>query len=258
MFGPGSLTWRINGEAVLLLGGGRALILQVAHPQVAAGVAGFSDFRNDPWGRLYRTVDVTLKMVFGDAQAFRAASRRLHRVHRGVAGRDDRGQPYRALDPQLLLWVHATLIDTSMTVYERYVSPLSPGERGSYYEEMKALGQAYGIPRSAMPAGFDAFRRYWGQMLADGMRITETTREVCEAVFEPDLPRVARPAVELLRLVTVGTLPPSLREQLGLDWGPGRERLLAGSQAAVRGLLPLLPALLHRFPGARRGLLRAS
>jgi uncharacterized protein (DUF2236 family) len=258
VFGPGSLTWRVNGEAVLLLGGGRALILQVAHPRVAAGVAEFSDYRSDPWGRLCRTLDVTLKIVFGDAQTSRDASLRLHRVHREVAGRDDRGQPYRALDPELLLWVHATLIDTSMTIYERYVAALTPEERHDYYEEMKTLGQAYGIARSMMPPDFDAFRRYWGETLADGLRVTETTRDVTDAVLDPDLPLPARPAVELLRLVTVGALPPSLREQLGLDWGTGRERLLAGSQAAVRGLLPLLPALLHRFPGARRGLLRAA
>src|ERR671935_2647144 len=129
MFGPGSLTWRVNGESVLLLGGGRALVLQVAHPKVAAGVAEFSDYREDPWGRLYRTLDTTLKIVFGDAPTSRAASESLRRVHERVRGVDDRGEPYRALDPELLLWVHATLIDTSLTVYERYVAPLTAREK---------------------------------------------------------------------------------------------------------------------------------
>src|SRR5438093_7563572 len=141
MFGPGSLTWRVNGEAVLLLGGGRALILQVAHPRVAAGVAAFSDYRRDPWGRLYRTLDLTLKIAFGDPGTSRAASDRLRRAHQRVAGADDRGQPYRALDPDLLLWVHATLIDTSLTMYERYVGALTARERELYYEEMKTLGE---------------------------------------------------------------------------------------------------------------------
>jgi uncharacterized protein (DUF2236 family) len=258
MFGPGSMTWRINGEAVLLLGGGRALILQVAHPKVAAGVAQFSDYRRDPWGRLRRTLDVTLKIVFGDPQVSRAASDGLRRAHDRVGGTDDRGEAYRALDPDLLLWVHATLIDTALTMYERYVASLTPRERDLYYAEMKTLGEAYSIPSSAMPADRAAFRRYWASMLADGLRVTETTREVAHAVLRPGLPRVSWPAIEAIRLVTTGTLPEPLRDELGLDWGPGRERLLAASQLAIRGLMPALPALFHRFPSARSGLLRAA
>jgi uncharacterized protein (DUF2236 family) len=258
MFGPGSLTWRVNGEAILLLGGGRALILQVAHPKVAAGVAEFSDYRSDPWGRLYRTLELTLAIVFGEPDASKEASRRLRGVHTRVAGTDDRGEPYRALDPELLLWVHATLIDTSLALYERYVAELTATDRKRYYEEMIVLGEAYAIPRDSMPGDYAAFRRYWGEMLADELRVTETTRDVVDAVLRPDLPRVAWPAVELLRVITVGTLPAGLRDELGVDWGPGRERLLAGSQVAIRRLAPLLPALLHRFPSARRGLVRAA
>jgi uncharacterized protein (DUF2236 family) len=258
MFGPGSLTWRVNGEAVLLLGGGRALLLQVAHPKVAAGVAEFSDYRQDPWGRLYRTLEVTLKIVFGDVETSRAASEQLRRAHLRVAGANDRGEPYRALDPELLLWVHATLIDTSLTIYERYVAGLTPRERSLYYEEMKTLGEAYSIPRDAMPADYAAFRRYWASMLANGLRVTQTTHEVAASILRPRLPRVTWPAVEAIRLVTVGTLPQALRDELGLDWGPGRERLLAASQLAIRRLMPALPALFRRFPRARAGLLRAA
>ena len=247
------MTWRVNGEAVLLLGGGRALILQVAHPKVAAGVAEFSNYRQDPWGRLYRTLDVTLKIAFGDPRTSRAAAEGLRRAHHRVVGTDDRGEPYRALDPDLLLWVHATLIDTALTIYERYVAALTPRERDVYYGEMKALGEAYSIPSSAMPADHAAFRRYWASMLAEGLRITDTTHEVADALLRPDLPRLAWPAIEAIRLVTTGTLPEPLRDELGLDWGPGRERLLGASQLAIRRLLPALPALLHRFPNARAG-----
>lgn len=255
MFGPGSLTWRVNGEAVLLLGGGRALLLQVAHPAVAAGVAEFSNYREDPWRRLYRTLDTTLSIVFGDDETSEATSARLRRVHERVAGTDDRGVPYRALDPELLLWVHATLIDTSLTIYTRYVARLTPDELDGYYDEMKTLGAAYSIPRAAMPADYEAFRRYWGSMLHGGLRVTDTTRDVADAVLRPDLTPLAWPAVELLRMVTVGTLPAELRTDLGLTWGPARERALAGSQLAVRRLMPLLPALVRRFPRARTGAL---
>ena len=143
-------------------------------------------------------------------------------------------------------------------MYERYVRALDEQDREAYYEEMKSLGEAYSIPRETMPADLPAFRRYYAGMLAERLRVTETTRDVADAALRPELPSVAWPAVELLRLVTVGTLPPGLREELELDWGPGRERLLAASQGAVRRLMPLLPALLHRFPQARTGLLRAA
>ena len=253
MFGPGSLTWRVNGEAVLLLGGGRALLLQVAHPGVAAGVSQFSNYREDPWRRLYRTLDTTLTIVFGDANASEAAAARLRRVHARVAGSDDRGEPYRALDPELLLWVHATLLDTSITIYTRYVGKLTTDELERYYEEMRTLGEAYSIPRQAMPPDYEAFRRYWDSMLDGGLRVTETTRDVADAVLRPDLTPLARPAVELLRLVTVGTLPAGLRADLGLPWGQARQRALDGSQLALRRLMPLLPALVRRFPKARTG-----
>jgi uncharacterized protein (DUF2236 family) len=251
VFGPGSLTWRVNGEAVLLLGGGRALLLQVAHPGVAAGVAEFSNYREDPWRRLYRTLDTTLTIVFGDEEASQTASRRLRRVHQRVAGTDDRAEPYRALDPELLLWVHATLIDTSLAIYTRYVGKLTTSELAGYYEEMKTLGEAYSIPREAMPADYEAFRGYWESMLDHGLRVTETTRDVADAVLRPDLTPLAWPAVELLRMVTIGTLPAELRGDLGLPWSGARERALAGSQLAIRRLMPLLPALLRRFPKAR-------
>ena len=231
VFGPGSLTWRVNGEAVLLLGGGRALLLQVAHPGVAAGVAEFSNYREDPWRRLYRTLDTTLTIAFGDEETSKAASTRLRRVHKRIAGTDDRGEPYRALDPQLLLWVHATLIDTSLAMYTRYVGRLTADELERYYGEMKVLGEAYSIPRETMPADYEAFRDYWDSILDGGLRVTETTRDVTDAVLRPDLTPLAWPAVELLRMVTVGTLPAGLRERAGLELG-ARARASTGGLAA--------------------------
>jgi uncharacterized protein (DUF2236 family) len=249
--GPGSLSWRVGRESVLLLGGGRALILQVAQPQVAAGVGQFSDYRHDPWGRIYRTIDVTLKIVFGDPDTSRAAAEQLRRRHQRIRGLDDRGEPYKALDPDLLLWVQATLIDTSLLIYERYVGPLTEGERELYFEEMKLMGEPYGIPRERQPADYAAFRRYYEDMLARGLRVTETLRDVTDAVLRPELPFVARPAVEALRLVTVGHLPPSLRAELDLGWGPWRERLLRASAETIRRMMPLLPGLLRYLPAAR-------
>jgi uncharacterized protein (DUF2236 family) len=245
---PGSLVWRVNGEGVLLLGGGRALILQVAHPKVAAGVAQHSNFRAEPWKRLLRTLDVSLTIGFGSPQESRAAALALRRTHARVTGTDDRGEPYSALDPELLLWVQATLIETALLFYERYVRELRPAELARYYEQMRRLGEPYGLAREHMPADVAAFRRYFARAVETELRVTDTTRDVADAVLNPDLPLAAWPVRELTRLVTVGTLPEGLRAELGLEWGPGRERLLSGSQAAIRHLLPMLPAQFRRLP----------
>lgn len=253
---PGSVAWNVAREGVLLLGGGRALILQVAEPRVAAGVAEFSNYREAPWRRLYRTLDVTTRIVFGDERSSAEAAAALRRVHEGVRGRDDRGKRYRASDPELLLWVHATLIDTSLLMYDRYVRRLTDSERAIYYEQMKPVAEAYGIPTDVLPTHWKAFRAYFDGMLADGLRVTDTTRDVANSILSPDLPRLAKPpalpAIEAIRMVTVGSLPPALREELDLPWGPLRERLLGASQATIRRLLPLMPGLLRQLPAARR------
>jgi uncharacterized protein (DUF2236 family) len=253
---PGSLAWQIGSEGVLLLGGGRALILQVAHPAVAAGVAQHSNYREAPWRRLYRTLDVTTRIVFGDVRSSAEAAAALGRVHERVRGRDDRGDRYSATDPELLLWVHATLLDTSLLIYDRYVRRLTEPERAVYYEQMKPVGEAYGIPRERQPRDWPAFRAYFDEMLAGGLRVTDTTRDVADSLLNPELPLLAKPpalpAIEAIRLVTVGTLPEPLRDELGLSWGPLRERLLSASQGTIRRLLPLLPSLLRQFPAARR------
>ena len=251
-----SLAWRVNAEAILLLGGGRALILQVAHPGVAAGVAQHSDYRKDPWRRLRRTIDVALKIQFGDPVASREAAAALRRKHERDAGMDDRGHRYRALDPELLMWVQATLLETSILLYDRYVRPLEESERVRYYEEMKPVARTYGISDEAIPRDYAAFRDYWEWMVRDRLRVTDVTHDVTDAILSPDLPRLvrppARPAIEMLRLVTVGTLPDSLRAELGLPWSSLRERLLTASQRTIRLLLPRLPDIVRRFPAARR------
>ena len=153
MFAPESVVRRVNREAVLLLGGGRALLLQVAHPLVAAGVAAHSRFRSEPLGRLWRTLDLMLTIVFGAAAEAIAAVRAIDGVHARVqgvldadVGRFARGARYDARDPELLLWVHATLIDSALVVFDRFVAPLDPAARSAYYEESKAIARLLGIP----------------------------------------------------------------------------------------------------------------
>jgi uncharacterized protein (DUF2236 family) len=260
LFGPESLTWRVNREGVLLLGGGRALILQVAHPLVAAGVAQHSNYREDPWGRLLRTLDLTTRIVFGDSETSGEASERLLRLHarvRGVTrepgGRFPAGTPYAAIDPDLLMWVHATLVDTSLLVYDHYVRPLSIAERRRYYDEQMTLCEAYGVPRERQPPTYAAFNEYVAEALeSDVIAVTDTLRAVVDATLRPPLPFPVRPLVEAMNLATVGMLPGRLRDELGLPWGPNRARILAASRSLLRRTLPLLPGMLRQFPRARR------
>jgi uncharacterized protein (DUF2236 family) len=266
MLGPGSMTWRVNREGLLLVGGGRALLMQVAHPLVAAGVAQHSSYREDPWGRLYRTLDLTSAIVFGDERTSSEAAARLRHIHSRVngvtrerGGRYPAGTAYDATDPELLMWVHATLVDTALLVYDRYVRRLSIAERRDYYAEQMVLGEAFGVPLERQPASYAAFNEYVADMLdSDRIAVTDTLRDVVDATLRPRLPFVARPLVEALNLATIGMLPARLRDELGLAWGPNRERLLAASRLVVNKALPLVPAMVREWPPARGAIRRAS
>lgn len=251
LFGPDTVTWRVNREAVLLAGGGRALVLQVCHPSVAAGVEQHSDYDTDPWGRLYRTLDLTTKITFGSDETSDKASRQLRGVHAHVHGERADGERYDARDPDLLLWVWATLLESSLLVYTRYVGPLRIADIHRFYEEQQRFAVACGVPEGHWPATYPDFMDYFHATVDDVLHPTEDSRRIVDSVIRPRVPLPVRPVFELLNLSTVGLLPPVLRERLELSWGPGRERLLAASQAVIRRTLPLLPSLLREFPPAR-------
>jgi uncharacterized protein (DUF2236 family) len=254
------MTWRVNREGVLLLGGGRALILQVAHPLVAAGVAEHSNYREDPWGRLYRTLDLTTKIVFGSTDTAKEAAERIWRVHGRVhgetaegGGRYPAGTPYDARSPELLMWVHATLVNTSLLIYTRYVGSLTIDEQRRYYDEQKLLGEQFGVPLDDQPRTFADFNAYVHEMLeSDRIAVTDALHDVVAATLQPELPFVARPLVSAMNLVTVGLLPDGLRQELGMPWSSGRRRVFEASRLMVSGLLPVLPRVMRDFPPARK------
>lgn len=243
LFPPDSMTWRVGREAALLLGGGRALMLQLAHPSVAAGVAEHSDFRSRPLRRLLRTLDLSLTLSFGTkAQALKAA-RTINRTHQRV-----RGAGYTASDPRLLLWVLATLVDSVFATHDTFVRPLRREERETYYLEAKVVGTLLGIPADAYPKGLEAFEEYVARMLSLGpgseLEVDDRARSLGGAVLRPPglLPRlIAMPSVP----VTTGLLPAAVREAYGLRWGR-RERAAFGAlRAAAPRALPLLPPRLR-------------
>jgi uncharacterized protein (DUF2236 family) len=263
-FGPGSATWRINGEAALILGGGRALILQVAHPLVGAGVEHYSRFHTDRWGRLTHTLDTMSQIIFGDSATALRGAERMRRAHHRIQGivSDGRaaGRPYDATDPTLVLWVWATLVDTSLTVYERYVGRLTLDERVRYYEEQKRFAHACGVPLDRCPDTYADFRDYFAETASHTLEATPAAREVARMALNPfDLPRLlAAPVLELMSLSTVGLLPPRLREDLNLRWTPSHDRMLRLTALACRNTLPLLPGRLRRGRSARNAARRTE
>ena len=255
LFGPDTVTWKVNREAVLLAGGGRALLLQVAHPSVAAGVVQHSDYDVDPWGRLYRTLDLVTRITFGRTETCNRAAAQLKRAHAPVKGERPDGERYRAWDPDLLLWVWATLVESSVLVYTRYVAPLSARDLAAYYAEQQRFAVMCGVPEGHWPSTWPRFMAWFDDWVQEECTVSDDSRAIARSVLDPRLPRplkpAVRPAVELLNLATVGLTPAVLRERYGFAWGPRRERLLGASTTAVRRLLPLLPSLLRDFPPAR-------
>jgi len=258
--------WRLNREAVLLGAGPTALLLQLAHPLVAEGVAAHSDFETDPAGRLRRTLRTTLALVFGDGRAAEEAVRRLDRVHATVRGTvadpDARrvAERYHALDPALLLWVQATLIWTSVQAYERWVGPLTPADRAAFWAEARLVGERLGIPPERSPADWTAFEAYVAGMLGpDGpIQVTATGRRLGRLVVRAPLPFLPAPVAWLMTLPAVALLPPRIRDAYGLAWGPGHARLARLLDRAVRLWVHAMPRAWRAMPQARAADARAA
>jgi uncharacterized protein (DUF2236 family) len=249
-FDDDSITRRVNRENVLLLGGGRALLMQLAHPKVAAGVDEHSDFRSRPIRRLRRTIRMTMAIVFGDRETALAAARGVNRVHAKV-----QGDGYRALDPDLLLWVYATLADTALLTYETFVEPLGPGDHDDFHREFKLLGELLGIPRDTFPATTGDFDAYVNHMVSSGqVRVGDRARQLAAQVMRPRVLFMPGPVMLPLNIVTTGLLAPALRAQYGLTWGPRRQRAYDLATRVVPRVVALTPSPIRVWPRPGRSL----
>ena len=259
-YGPGTAMWRVNREAVLLGAGPAALLLQIAHPHVAEGVAHHSDFQSDPWRRLRRTLRTTLAMVFGDGPTAERAVRRLNGVHATVRGEasdpDARmlaGTTYRAMDPALLLWVQVTLVWTSVQAYERWVEPLDAADREGLWAEARQVGRCLGIPLEVSPPDWPALEAYWQRMTApDGpIAITPTARRLAASIVRPPIPGLPAPIVDLLATPGLALLPERIRSAYGIPWGPGRAMAAVVADVGLRAWVGLMPPAWRSMPQAR-------
>jgi uncharacterized protein (DUF2236 family) len=239
-FSGDSAIRRIGRESVLMLGGPRALLMQAAHPLVAAGIVDHSRYGEEPWRRLARTMAALYTIVFGTQAEGDRMGEITRTAHRSVRGSRS-GRAYSAADPDLMLWVHSTLVDTGLALYELYVRPLQPAEAEEFYEQMQVVAHVFGVPDDVHPPTLAAFRAYQRDLIESGtVRVGDDARAVAATVLSPPVPLPLRPALRLLAGQTAGLLPAELREQYGI------RRPLPGAAGSMRRLVPLLPAQLRR------------
>jgi uncharacterized protein (DUF2236 family) len=232
---------RVNAEPSLIFGGGRALLLEIAHPLVAAGVAEHSNFRGDPYGRLQRTLDAMRAIAYGDRRSALAAARSVERAHARVhgvlacdAGVYRAGTAYNGRDPDLVRWVWATLVDTALEAYACFVAPLSEEESEAYYADQCVIARLLGVPPELLPSDIGAFRRWFAECVeGDALCVTPVSQEIADAVLSPTggLADGGR-----IRLITAALLPERLRGAFGLRFGAPERAHFEKLRASVRAL----------------------
>lgn len=251
IFGPSSVSWKVNREAALFLGAGRAALLQLAHPWVAAALDQHSNLRNDPVARFHNTFRVVFTMIFGTLEQALAASRHLYSLHtritgelpEGVAGYQ-RGGHYAANEVNALLWVYSTLVESALIAYDCVLPPLSREERATYYGGSRKMAALFGIPAAALPVGWEAFEEYnRGMWDSDRLGVSSLSREMARRVLYGGGSWVPVPG--WYRALTAAWMPERLRVEFGLEFGAREKR-------KVESALRWLPRVYQRLPGTVR------
>jgi len=253
---PGSTLWRYAGDVRLIAAGAYAILLQVGHPTVGAGVSEHSDFRADPWGRLLRTLDYSYVMTYGGPALAGEMGRRIREMHKQIKGVKPDGERYSALEPEAYAWVHATLAHSIVRAHELLGTPIPASEIESFYTEWRRGGRLIGVRERDLPESWAEFGEYFDRMVATRLRRTAAVDEVIESLAAPTRPdlrflpeaawRLARiPAAHQITLITGGLLSAPLRDLYGVEWSPAKERQLRLLAGASRRATPLMPAALR-------------
>lgn len=266
-FGPGTMMWRVARETALFLSGMTCILLQLSHPKVAPGIE-HSDYEADPQARFTRTFDVVDAIIFGEVETALEGAMIVRQLHTSVTGDLDEavggyqaGERYAANDPDLLLWVHATLIHQSIVAYETYVEPLSEEDAERFYQDSKTFGQLFGVPREQYPDTLAEFHAYVDRTVEETVELGTTGREVRDIILEtsylpgPALPSVLRPVREFFG---AATMPPAARDALGLEWSRRHALAFRAFCAATRRVYRALPAGVRFKDEYRRAMRRVA
>ena len=255
----GGVTWRVAGDARLFAASGYALLLQVTHPSVGAGVTQHSNFKEDPWGRLLGTLDYTSSVIYGGPDLAWRIGRRVREMHKRIKGVRPDGERYHALEPSPYAWVHATLAEAIARGQRLFCSPpLSPAELDVFWAEWRRMGRLIGVGNDDLPESWPDLIAYVDRMIEDELEDTEAAQDVLTSLLDPaapPLPWMPDGLWQLLRwpstkagsLTTLGMLPPVLRDRLGVGWGPGNERRFRVLARLARASRPLMPPQARSF-----------
>jgi uncharacterized protein (DUF2236 family) len=261
--GPGSISWKVNREIVVVAGWGRAILLQIAHPLVASGIDEHSSFRGSltaSLARLWSTIGAMLSLTFGTEEEAIAAAAGINSIHDRVAGRLrvaagvlPPGEKYSAHDPELLRWVHATLLDSILLTYDLLVGPLTREEQDQYCLEAAVMEPLLDIPSGMLPRNTRGLEAYMRETLASGrIAVGDTSRSLARAVLFPPRWQLLWPAFRPVQLISIGLLPPSVRDAYGFTWTADDARALSRWATTLRVLRRLLPPMAREWPASRR------
>jgi uncharacterized protein (DUF2236 family) len=263
--GPGSMSWQIDREMAIFLAGGRAALLQLAHPAVAHAVDQHSHTRADPLGRFQRTFEQVFAMVFGDLDHAVAAARRVHAIHTRIFGSGD-GAPYHANEANALMWVHATLVDSAVLAFELFVRELRPDELARFYAESHRFARLFGIPEACIPPDWGAFQRYCQRMFG-ALEVCAPAREMAGFLLTTPPPRgtglqsaarIVGAAAGAYRVLTLGLLPPPIRRQFGFPYRASEARAFGAACRVVRVAYRALPSRARHVPAYADALRRVA
>ena len=258
--GPGTITYDRAGDARGFLSAGYALILQVAHPTVGAGVSEHSDFQSDPWGRLFRTLDFVNVTLYGGPEAAAEMCRRVREMHKKIKGVKPDGTRYHALEPDAYAWVHATLGEAIVSGHRNFGRPMNAVEVREFWVQWRGLGRLLGVRERDLPETWDGFRGYFGEMLGK-LEHTQAVDDVLDGLANPTPPPVSGalraaarvagiPAAHVSALATVGQLTPELRHRLGIPWSRSKQLQFRALGRASRAVTPVMPKSLRNMgPG---------
>jgi uncharacterized protein (DUF2236 family) len=234
---------RVVSEACVLAGAGYAILLQVAHPKVAQGVAEHSNFAQHPLKRLRGTLDYVYGSTLGTPEESAWVSGTVNRIHSYV-----KGPGYSANDPDLQLWVAATLYKSALQIYELTLGPMSSAMQEEFCREGAVYSTLLGCPAELWPSSVAEFEEYWDRAFAE-LVISDEAKRIChDLLYSRAIPWVLRPLLPVNRLITTGLLPERLREEFGLVWDARRERLFRSGLRVARLTYPRVPRRVRRLP----------
>jgi uncharacterized protein (DUF2236 family) len=261
-----SMLRRIHRERAVALSGPRALLMQAAHPLAVSGLLSHSTAMDEPYDRLARTAEVMSTIGFRSREDADRVTSRVRGMHKRVRGKIGEptgaypaGTPYRADQPDLLLWVLFTLVDSGLVVYQLYVDKLSDEEQAGYWDDYKQVGRLFGLRDGDMPDTLADLREYKREMLeGDTLHVSGwARRRAREIVLEPPIPWMARPLLETVNFITIALLPDRIRREYGFSPLPPaavrRAMVAGGAEYVKRAVIPLMPERLRLVPAARRG-----